>query len=181
MTKAEMPENETLLTDSRIASRWRPIAEHMDEGQSPTDAFPVIQDQFYTQLQRVWRQWQARGVDPAKLFDVALNDHKAFQELLKQTGSDQYARLLQDVAAVLQDADLNTLVRSFVDAAWDSVRDQLQLDRREDSLPHEFICQIQSMLGCICRRLLGNLSRFPSRSRKEPPPDLDTRLGESLL
>jgi hypothetical protein len=41
-SEAEMPENETLLPDARNASRWRPIGERMDKGQSPTDAFPDI-------------------------------------------------------------------------------------------------------------------------------------------
>ena len=45
-----MPENETLLPDARNASRWRPVGRRMDEGQSPTDAFPEIQDQFYALL-----------------------------------------------------------------------------------------------------------------------------------
>ena len=63
-----------------------------------------IQDQFYAHLQSVWRQWKARGVDPAKLFNAALNDPKAFQELLKQTGFDRNAQLLRDVAAGPQDA-----------------------------------------------------------------------------
>lgn len=176
-----MPENETLLPDSRNASRWRPVGERMDEGQSPIEAFPVIHDQFYALLQSVWRQWKARGVDPADLLAAALNDSKAFGELLKQTAFDRNAQLLRDVAAGLRDSDMEGLVRSFIDAAWDSVQDQLQLDRREDSPSAEFASQVQDMLDGICRRLQGNLSRFPSRTRKEPPPDLDSRLGESLL
>jgi hypothetical protein len=176
-----MPENETLLPDARNASRWRLVGERIDEGQSLIDAFPVFQDQFCRLLQNVWRQWKALEVDPAKLFDAALNDRKAFRELLRQTGRDRNARLIGDVATGLLDADMATLVRSFIDAAWESVQDQLQLDRCKDTLSHEFMCQIEGMLGCICDRLLGNLSRFPSRPRKEPPPDPGTRLGESLL
>lgn len=176
-----MPENETLLADARSASRWRPVAKRMDEGQSPTEAFPEIRDHFYVLLRKVWRQWNDREVDPAKLFDAAVNDPKAFQELLKQTSSDRNVRLLRDVAVDLQDGNLDSLVRSFINAAWESVRDQLQLDRREDTLSYEFQCQIQDMVDGICRRLRGNLSRFPLRPRREPPPDLDSRLGESLL
>jgi hypothetical protein len=93
------------LPDARNASRWRPVGERIDEGQSPIDSFPVIQDQFYALLQSVWRQWKVRGVDPARLFDAVLNDSKAFQELLKQTSFDGNAQLLRDVAAELQDAD----------------------------------------------------------------------------
>ena len=69
-----MPENETLLPDARNASRWRPVVERMDEGQSPIDAYPVIQHHFYGLLLRVWRQWRTRGVDPAKLFDAVLTE-----------------------------------------------------------------------------------------------------------
>lgn len=51
-SEAEMPENEVLLPNSRNASRWRQIGERMDEGLSPTDAFPVIQNDFYAFLRK---------------------------------------------------------------------------------------------------------------------------------
>jgi hypothetical protein len=42
--------------------------------------------------------------------------------------------------------------------------------------------RIERMLARIHRGLLNNLSRFPSRPRRNgPQPDLDTRLGENLL
>lgn len=176
-----MPENETLVHDGRTASRWRPLGERMDGGLAPTEAFPAIQDQFYAQLQNVWRQWRARGVDAAELFAAALNDPNRLRELIRQTCYDRNAQLIRDVAAGLQDADMESLVGAFLDAAWDSVQTQLQLDCREDTLSPEFMSQIQGMLDRIKQSLLNNLSRFPSRTRREPPPDLDTRLGENLL
>src|SRR5688572_12324334 len=33
-----MPENETILPNSRIASRWRPVGDRMDKGQSRRQA-----------------------------------------------------------------------------------------------------------------------------------------------
>ncbi len=68
-----MPENETLVFDARVASRWRPIGERLDKGESPTELFLEMQNQFYTSLQRAWKQWRGRGVDPDQLFDAALN------------------------------------------------------------------------------------------------------------
>ena len=176
-----MPENETLLPNDRNASRWRQVSERLDGGGSPSDTFPAIQDRFYKSLRNVWRQWNRRGVEPARLFDAVLNDPKVFLDLLRQTGFDRNARLLQDVAIGLQDVDFESLVRGFIDASWECVRDQLQLDRREEALSPDFLSQVQGMLGRISRRLMANPSRFPSCPRKEPPHDLDTRLGESLL
>lgn len=177
-----MPENETLFHDARSANRWRPVADRMDGGQTPTDAFPDIQNQFYSCLQRIWRQWKDSGVDPSELFEAALNDPGKLAELIRQTHFDSYAQLLRDVAAGLQDATLEGLIRAFLDAAWDAARDELRLDCRDDARSPEFTSQVEAMLDRILRGLLNNPSRFPSRPpRKDPPPDLDTQLGESLL
>jgi hypothetical protein len=176
-----MPENETLLYDARSASRWRPIGESMDNGLPTNDAFPAIQDAFYGLFQSVWGQWRDRGVDAADLFRAALDDPNALRELIRQTNFDPNAQLLRDVALCLEDPDMEGLVGAFLDAAWDSAQAQLQLDCREDTPSPEFTNQIQGMLDRIRRCLLNNLSRFPSRIRREPPPDMGTRLGENLL
>ncbi len=176
-----MPENETLVHDARTASRWRPLGQRIDGGLDPTDAFPAIQNEFYALFQNVWRQWKDHGVDPADLFDAVLNDPAKLRELIKQSHFDRNAQLLRDVAAEVQYADMDDLVRAFLEAAWDSARGQLQLDVYEGALSQEFTDQIQSMLDRIGMGLRNNLSRFPSRTRREPPPDLDTRLGENLL
>jgi hypothetical protein len=177
-----MPENETLFHDTRSANRWGPVSERMDSGQAPSEAFPEIQDQFFSSLQRVWRQWNDCGVDPAQLLNAALNDPEALVKLVRQARSDSYAQLLRDVSAGLQDATLEELIPAFLHAAWEAVRDHLQLDRREETLSPEFTNQVEGMLDRMLRGLLNNPSRFPSRPpRKEPPPDLDTQLGESLL
>lgn len=177
-----MPENETLVHDTRSASRWRPIRERMDRGQTPTELFPEIQDQFYAYGQKVWKQWKERGVDAAQLFDAARNDPQALRNLIKQASFDRNAQLLGDVAADIQDADMERLIRRFVDAVWEEVECLLQLNRREEAQSLEFIRQSQRMLNRIVSSLLNNPSRFPNRpSRNEPLPDLDTQLGESLL
>lgn len=176
-----MPENETLVHDGRTASRWRPIGRRLDEGLPPNDAFPAIQDQFYALFQNVWRQWRASGVDAADLFRAALNDPNALRELIARTHHDRNAQLLRDVAASLQDPDLEGLIGAFLDAAWDSAHTQLQLDCREDTLSPEFTTQVRAMLDRIRQSLLTNPSRFPNRPRREPPPDIGTRLGEDLL
>ena len=177
-----MPENETLVGDTGGASRWRPVSERMDGGQAPADLFPEIQNQFYTSLQKVWRQWREGGIDPAQLFDAALNDPQALRDLIKKLSFDRNAQLVRDVAAGSQDADMEQLIGDFLNAAWGDVETQLGLDRRYEAQSLEFIGQVQRMLSRITRCLINNPSRIPNRpSRNEPPPDLDTQLGESLL
>lgn len=177
-----MPENETLLYDARRANRWQRIGDRMDGGQVPSELFPDIQDQFYAACQKVWKQWKKQGIDAAQLFDAALTDPTALRNLIKQASFDQYARLLGDVAAEIQVADKEPLICGFVNAVWENVEGQLQLDRRDEAQSLEFIGQVHRMLSHIVRGLFDNPSRFPNRpSRNEPPPDLDTQLGESLL
>ena len=154
----------------------------MDGGQTPTEAFPEIQLQFYACLRRVWRQWKGSGVDPAQLLEAALDDSGKLAELIRQTHFDSYAQLLRDVASGMQDATPEDLIRAFLDAAWDAARDELQLDCREETRSPEFMGQVEAMLERMLRGLLNNPSRFPSRPpRKDPPRDLDTQLGENLL
>jgi hypothetical protein len=177
-----MPENETLVYDTRSASRWNPVRERMDGGQAPADLFPEIQHQFYAALQKVWRQWRERGVDAAQLFDAALIDRSALRGLIKKLSFDRNAQLVRDIAAGRQDADMEYLIGDFVNAAWEDVETRLGLDRRYESQSLEFTGQVQRMLSRIARCLINNPSRIPNRpSRNEPPPDLDTQLGESLL
>ena len=177
-----MPENETLLYDARSASRWRPFGERIDNGEAPSDLFPDIQDNFYSVFQKVWRQWKAARLDPRQLFDAALNDPMTLRDLIRQSSNDRNAQLLRDVAADLQDADMECLIRGFLNAAWEDVEGQLQINRREEGRSSKFDGQIEQMLNRIVTGLLNNLSRFPNRpSRNEPPPDLDTLLGEPLV
>lgn len=177
-----MPENETLLYDARSANRWRPVGERLDNGQAPTDLFPEIQNHFYTAMQKAWRQWRDRGVDPCKLFNAALTDPKLLRELIKKLAFDKNAQLLRDVAADVKDADMEQIIDAFVNAAWGDVENQLGLDRRYEALSQEFVGQVHRMLSRIVRSLTNNPSRFPNRpSRKNAPPDLDAQLGESLL
>lgn len=177
-----MPENETLVYDPRSASRWRPVGERIDGGQAPVDLFPDIQSQFYRSLQKVWRQWRERGVDAKQLFDAALNEPKALQDLIKKLSYDPNARLLQDVATGSQEENMEQLIRDFLNAAWGDVETQLGLDRHYEAQSLEFMGQVQRMLSRIARCLSNDPSRIPNRpSRNEPPPDLDTQLGESLL
>jgi hypothetical protein len=77
---------------------------------------------------------------------------------------------------------MEQLISGFLNAAWDDVETTLELDRRYEAQSPEFIVQVQRMLSRILCSLTNNPSRVPNRpSRSEPPPDLDTQLGESLL
>ena len=178
-----MPENETLRYNARNANGWRQIGERMDAGQSPTELFQLIRDEFYRTCQRVWRRWNELGIDPAQLFKAALTNPNALNGLIKQISNDSNARLLRDVAAELRDPNMERLIRSFLEAAWEEVEGpHLNLDGREEPKPLELVRQINLMFGRIVRALAKNQSRFPSRPpRREAPPDLDSRLGESLL
>ncbi len=177
-----MPENETLLHDPRSASRWSPISARMDSGRSPTDLFPAIEHNFYASLQKAWKQWRKRGIDPGRLFNAAVNDPKTLQSLIKQSSHDRNAQLLRDVAAELREPDMKGLIRGFLNAAWEEVESRLQINRRDNARPLEFISEVHRMLKHITRSLLKDQSRFPKRPPgNEPPPDLDTQLGESLL
>lgn len=177
-----MPENETFLYYGRSASRWRPLAERMDGGHLPISIFPDIQDSFYRSCQRVWKQWKKHGIDPAQFFDAALNDPNSLPGLIKRAANDPNARLLRDAAAEVDSADREGLVRAFLKAAWESVANQLQLNRRNGANSPAFVEQIERMLTHIGDCLLKNPSRFPKRpSNGSRPPDLETQLGESLL
>ena len=122
------------------------------------------------------------GLDPSRLFDTALNDPRALRDLIRQAANDQNAQLLRDVAAEIEDANMETLICKFLHAVWDDVEGQLQINRRENAMSIAFIGKVQRMLNRIARGLLNNPSRFPNRpSRNELPLDLDTLLGESLL
>lgn len=176
-----MPENEILLPNSRSASRWRSICDRRDGGLSPIQAFPEIQRQFYAGFRRAWRQLHHNGVDPGELFAAALSDPARLRRLIRQTRCD-YAQLLGDVAAGLEGATLEELVRVFLEAAWEVACDNLQFNCREEAQSTEFIALADSMLDRMARGLLRNPSRFPNRPpRKDPPLDLDTQLSENLL
>lgn len=177
-----MPENETLVFDTRVANRWRPISERLDGGEAPTELFPDIQSHFYTSLQKVWKQWRAKGVEPDRLFDATLNEPKALQDLIKTLSSDPNARLLHEVRAGRQSTDREQLIGDFLNATWEVVESQLGLDRRYEAQPLEFVGQVHRMLARIARGLANDLSRIPNRpSQNKPPPDLDDQLGQSLL
>lgn len=177
-----MPENETLTRDSKTASRWQPICYRLDAGLSPAQVFPDIQDQFYACLGRVLRHWRESGVDLGQLIVAALNDPVSMAQLIRQTRFDDYARVLRDVALGLEVATTEGLIRAFLNAVWESVRDYLQLDFREDAQSFEFTDLVNGMLDRMANSLLLDPSRSPRRPpSKEPRPDLDTQLGENLL
>lgn len=177
-----MAENETLIHDERSASRWHPVGLMLDQGRSLVEVFPEMELGFYASLKRVWRRWREKGIEPRELFKAALNDPQALQRLIRQSGNDPNARLLSDVASALAFPDLKTLVREFLNRAWEDVEKQVQANRRQEDRPLEYVRLGQQLIARIIKRLQKNLSRFPSPpSQKRPPPDLDTQLGQSLL
>ena len=128
-----MAENETLNPDVRTANRWYPLMARLDHGESPSDMFQDLEIEFYCSLRRVYKRWEDRGVDPAELFDAALNDPRALRDLIKKTRFCDYAKLLKDVVAVEPALNRDQLLGSWLNAVWESVRSLLQLDRHEAS------------------------------------------------
>lgn len=154
----------------------------MDDGLTVFEAFPEIQNQLYLSLQRVWRDWRAKGIEPADLFDSAFVNPRRLAELIEQSGFNHYAQLLRNVAAGRRNCTREKIVREYVNAIWEGVCDQLRLDCREGIHDLEFVRCVDGMLGRIVRNLLRNPSQAPRRPKgTNPLPDLDTQLGESLL
>lgn len=177
-----MPENETLMGDRRSASRWRLVRERLDQGATPLELFPEIEKLFYRSLQKVWECWRTRDVDPARLFNAALDDPSALRVLIKQLSFDPNARLLRDVSIASQCAGIEQLICKYLSAAWGGVETQIGLHCHGESQSVEFTQKVQRMLNRIAQRLIENPSRIPNRpQRDERPPDLDTQLSESLL
>ena len=176
-----MPENETLNPDSRSANRWRPLRNRLDQGQLPSDLFPDIEDGLYASLRRVYKQWRDRGVDPAALFNAAVNDHAALHDLVRRSEFDSYVQLLEDVVASEPGSNLEELRRGWLDAVWNQVRDQLQLDRHEASRSASFADPVNQMLDRLHRLLTRNPSRIPSRPHRNKPMDIDNILSRALL
>jgi hypothetical protein len=177
----EMPENEDPEYDMRSASRFVPISTRIDNGLSANDAFPAIQDAFYDLLQSVWRKWKKCKVDVVQLFQAALDEPTSLNFLIKQVRNDVYALQLRTVAKDLESSDMEGLIAAFLDSVWVSAQAQLRLDCREGFQSAEFMDQVQGMLGRIRRCLSKNVSRLPPRIKREPRPDIGTRLSESLL
>ncbi len=176
-----MPENETLTSDPRTASRWRSLRERLDRGDLPIDLFPEIQREFHNCLRAVYRQWRARGVDPVRLFAAAVADREALLRLVQEARRHDYAQLLRDVAASERDADLGRVVRCWLDLAWDYARTQLQVDRHGGGRHGDFSERAGQMLDHLARGLVENPSRIPRRPSRAKPPVLDELLGLDLL
>jgi hypothetical protein len=177
-----MPENETLFPDARTASRWQPLKERIAGGESPNQIFPDFEDEFYSALRRVFKEWAKHGVNPKEMFEAALNkDCSVLRDLVNQVWNHDYARLLQNATSANECPDLESVLRLFINSAWDRVRDLLQIDCREGGIPDAFLKRVDQMLGHLVRGLLGNPSRIPPRPHgHKRPPDLDDTLSESL-
>jgi len=177
-----MPENETLFPDARTASRWQPLKERIAGGESPNEIFSDFEDNFYAALRRVFKQWAKRGVNPKQMFEAALNeDRSVLRDLVNQVWNHDYARLLQYATSGEKSLHLDTVLRLFLNSAWDRIRDLLQIDCREGGVSDAFLKRVDQMLDCLRRGLLKNPSRVPNYPRQNKPrPDIDDALGEPL-
>jgi hypothetical protein len=177
-----MPENETLFPDARTASRWQPLKDRLARGESPNQIFPELEKQFYLALRRVFKQWKSRGVDPKALIDAAQSDPATLPDLIKRTRNDGYAKLIQEATAGQPNADRKALIQSFLDSVWEHARSQMQIDRLKNGAPEELLRGVQKMLDRLTSKLLKDPSRVPHRPRRrDPPPDIDDMLSQSLL
>lgn len=175
-----MPENETLIPDAKTASRWRPLRERLDRGEELIDLFPEIEREFYGCVQAIFRQWRGYGVDPAEFFAAATNDREALHSLVQKVRHHDYARLLVDVVAAERGADLDRVIRCWIDAAWESARAQTQVDRHEASRRGDFAGRVDRMLGRLSRQIAKDPSQSPRRPPRDKPLDIDDILGLDL-
>lgn len=177
-----MPENETLTDDPRKARRFRPLADRLERGESPPEVFVDIQKNFYKMIGNISKQWKKCGVQPEQLFEAAVRDREKFGQLLRQTRNDSTARVLKDAAAGESSANRQTVIRNFIDLAWERVRAQLRVDCLPVDKREDILQRARPMLD----RLAADLERDPSRMprcprRVGPSPNIDDILGESLL
>lgn len=179
-----MAENETITIDGRTASRWRPVRDRISSGESLSDCFADIQDQFYQGLRRACRLMAKRGVPLDCLLTTALERPEDLETLVRQTRNEDYACLLLEVVRNQSFLSLEHLTPAWLSAVLDSVRDSLQLDLNGHSMDTAFNGKIDAMLDRMARLIAQNPSRIPPRPRTaagRPSDDLGTTLGKSLL
>ncbi len=158
-----MPENETLYPDTQSVNRWRPLRDRIAGGESPDVLFPEFQEEFYRSLRKVFDQWKRHGVNPGQVFAAALNDPVRLRKLVQQTWNDEHAILLRDCIDGEEPSNLEEVIRSFLNSKWEIVRDQLQVDCREDGVPGTFLNSVNRMIDKLTRELIDNPSRMPCR------------------
>jgi hypothetical protein len=177
-----MPENETLFPDARTASRWQPLRERIERGESPEQIFLDYQDQFYRMLKSVFKQWKDQGVEPEQLFEAALDgDPTVLTDFVNRTGNNEFARLLQDAISGKTDLDRAAVIRLFLNSACDYARDYVRVDCHEDGVTDAFLKGVNKMLDRLICGLRKNPSRVPNRPpQNKPPRDINDALDELL-
>ena len=176
-----MPENETLSLDPRMGSRWIPMQQRIAKGESFEVFFRDFQEQFRLALKCVFKQWEVRGVNRKKMFEAALSDPSHFINLVKQTGHEEYARLLKDVSSNRVSSSSHKLTRSFLNAVFDRIRDIIQIDRYEDFEKNIFLNRADRWLDSLTSSLIEKSFRVPRRSSRDASLGLEDLLNKSLL
>ncbi len=174
-----MPENEGLHPDGRTVNRWQALKDLLRSGKQPDDLYADFEVKFYQTLRRFWALLKERGVDPKVLFEVAANNRETLHELVRKTNFDSYARRLEDIVACQPGANAGQLLRGWLDAIWDAVRDQLQLDTHQVSAG--FHDRVRRMLDRLHSRISRDPSRIPRCPSRKPKSDIDDILGISLV
>lgn len=179
-----MAENETLTIDGATASRWRPVRQRLSAGTPASDCFPDIERQFYRSLRSACRKWDRRGVTLEGLLTAALDRSADLEALVRQTGHQDHARVLLEVARSQPFLSLEGLVFAWLEAIWDSIRDQLCFDLAAGTPTAAFNACVRAMLCRLARLIAANPTRVPSRPRRSPTDegdDLDDFLNRPLL
>lgn len=179
-----MAENETLTIDGTTASRWRPVRQRLAAGTPASACFSEVERQFYRGLRSACDLWIRRGVTLERLLTAALAQSADLEALVRQTRHQPYACVLLDVARAEQFCSLEGLVFAWLEAIWDSIRDQLCLDLAAGSPTASFQASVRAMLCRLARLIAANPTRVPSRPRRRPTDDgddLDDLLNRPLL
>ena len=169
-----MAENETL---TKTASRLRIVQCRLRAGTAVSECFLDIRRPFYLALRAAYGDWEKQGVTPEQLLITALQQPTELKALVRRTGHQQYARILLKVAESERFLGLEQLVGAWLQAVWDSVQDQLELDLRLDPTNDEFRRRVMTML----RSLAESISRRPNRIPNVPRPTLDDELNRPFL
>jgi hypothetical protein len=125
-----------------------------------------------------------RGATLECLLTTAFANSDALEALVRQTHHQDYASLLLNIVWCQVFLSLEQLVKAWLSAVWDSIRDLLQLDLSGHAHDSSFDARIRVMLDRLARLIARNPSRIPNRpcrSSDQPPDDLDDTLRRSIL
>jgi hypothetical protein len=119
-------ENESLdLGNSRHSSRWDEICIGIRDGTPWEKIAPKVSKKLYDALRKVFKQLAKKGV-PFEQLIAARESPGTLNELVKKSGNQPYAVLFRDVCFSESSKEAESVLKSFVWAAWETISDQIE-------------------------------------------------------